>query len=383
MFLVEDVILTSDDKVDKLIVKLKNKSAGKSNRQKYPLLAEKYPECVILERFSLQYNLRDRSGEVGSTATVVQFPIKLAYAITVHKVQGATVPSPSKVVMDINSTFEPAMCYVMLSRVQQLEQVFIMDKFDSKKIKVFPKALAELNRLKSISFNQNPSPWFKKKNGMFKVCMLNCAGLKAHFEDIKSDKCLLLADVLHFVETSLTNSQDTRNFELDGFEAHFFNVSKGKGIATYIKKEEIKFKQDCLENGIQISKFSSDELVLISVYRSQHGNIGCLLEFLEALIPEEKGVLVTGDFNLCNNKRPNNAVKLFFENRGYELLSNESTQTMGGFIDHAYWKDNRNCWEYPKLERYSPYFSDHDALCITLKSKVMFLFLNFFFDNSF
>ena len=49
----------------------------------------------------------------------------------------------------------------------------------------------------------------------------------------------------------------------------------------------------------------------------------------------------------------------------------EPTQTMGGFIDHAYWKDNQNCWESPKFERYSPYFSDHDALCITLMAKVI------------
>ena len=143
--------------------------------------------------------MRDKSGDVGTTATVVQFPIKLAYAVTVHKVQGATVPSPSKVVMDVNSTFEPAMCYVMLSRVQQLDQVLIFDKFDSKKIKVFPNALNELKRLKSISFNKNPTAWFSKKEESFKICMLNCAGLVSHYEDIKSDKCLIQADVLQLV----------------------------------------------------------------------------------------------------------------------------------------------------------------------------------------
>ena len=52
------------------------------------------------------------------------------YAVTVHKVQGATVQAPATVIMDIDSTFEPAMCYVMLSRVQQLEQVFILNKGD-------------------------------------------------------------------------------------------------------------------------------------------------------------------------------------------------------------------------------------------------------------
>ena len=115
-----DVIHTKDHKIDKLVVKLKNESAGKMNRQKHPLLASKYQDCVFIERFSMQYNVRHKSGDIGFSATVVQFPVKVAFAVTAHKIQGASITSPSKVVLDLNSTFEPAQCYVMLSRVQQL-----------------------------------------------------------------------------------------------------------------------------------------------------------------------------------------------------------------------------------------------------------------------
>lgn len=339
------------------------------NRQKHPQIASKYPDCIILEKVSLQYNIRNKSGEVGSTATVVQFPIKLGYAVTVHKVQGATVPAPAKVIMDIDSTFEPAMCYVMLSRVQQLEQVLILNKFDWKKIKNFPQALSELNRLKSISFNQNLSPWFKNDSESVKVSMLNCAGLKSHFKDIQSDKNLMQANVLQFVETSVPKNSDLSELQLDEYVAHFVNVSKGRGIATYVKRNIVKHNQDREENGIQISKFSSDNLMLISVYRSQHGNIGCLLEHLNELISNNSAVLIMGDFNLCNHKKPNNAIKSFFERNGFSLLVHESTQIMGGSIDHAYWKDSGSFWKTPIFERYSPYFSDHDALCVTLIKK--------------
>ena len=91
-----DVIQRKDEKIDKLVVKLKNESAGKMNKQKHPLLASKYPECVFLDRFSMQYNVRQKSGDVGFSATVVQFPIKVAFAVTAHKIQGASIPSPSK-----------------------------------------------------------------------------------------------------------------------------------------------------------------------------------------------------------------------------------------------------------------------------------------------
>ena len=86
--------------VDKLIIKLQNKAAGKTNRQKYPGLASRYPNCVIIERVSIQYTLRKKSGDVGTTATVIQFPVKLALAITSHKIQGQTIPWPMTVFLD-------------------------------------------------------------------------------------------------------------------------------------------------------------------------------------------------------------------------------------------------------------------------------------------
>ena len=47
----------------------------------------------------------------------------------------------------------------------------------------------------------------------------------------------------------------------------------------------------------------------------------------------------------------------------------QATHVMGGLIDHAYWKDTGNIWQTPVIETYSPYFTDHDAILITLKQK--------------
>ena len=68
--------------------------------------------------------MRNKSGDIGFSATIVQFPVKVAFAVTAHKIQGASITSPSKVDLDLNSTFEPAQCYVMLSRVQQIGKFF-------------------------------------------------------------------------------------------------------------------------------------------------------------------------------------------------------------------------------------------------------------------
>ena len=74
----------------------------------------KYPEAVIIERVTINYSIRKRGGAVGSTATLVQFPVELAHAITAHKIQGQTIPKPLKVAFDIDSIFEEAQGYVML-----------------------------------------------------------------------------------------------------------------------------------------------------------------------------------------------------------------------------------------------------------------------------
>ena len=132
---------------------------GKKNQQKFPQLETKYPGCFFLERVSHTYSISRRSGDIGSTATVIQFPIRVAFCNTTHKMQGQSIYAPTKVVLDIDSAFGRAMAYVMLSRVQCLDQLYIVGKLDPKKITVDPKCLEELQRLERISINRNPTPW--------------------------------------------------------------------------------------------------------------------------------------------------------------------------------------------------------------------------------
>ena len=75
----------------------------------------------MVKRKEQEYSLARNQGLISSTAKLIQFPIVLAWAVTVHKFQGQTVKSPQKVVIDLRSVFEPAQAYVMASRVQELD----------------------------------------------------------------------------------------------------------------------------------------------------------------------------------------------------------------------------------------------------------------------
>ena len=371
--ILKDAIESKEGKVEKLIVKLSNENAGQINRQKHKFLSEKYPGCVIIERMSLQYSLRAKSGDAGSTATLIQFPITLAHAVTGHKVQGQSIPAPNKVAMDLDSTFQCAQSYVMLSRIQTLDQLFILNKFDERKLQHSEKSLQEMKRLENLSHNSNPTNWEKKNDfATLKIVMLNCAGLRPHILDIRADNNILQADVIHLVETSVERDSQTNELELEGYTSFFHNISKGKGIVTYIRKRHIKNKETfehILDNGIQICTFSLENVSSLAVYRSSYGNIGNLAEKLVKLIDGKKSIFIVGDFNICTFKKPNNIVTSVLLSKDMVSLVDEATHIQGGYIDQAYWKDEDDIFLPPTVQRYSPYYSDHDAICIVLTRK--------------
>ena len=287
------IINTKDGDADKLIIKLNRKDSGVQNRRKYQGLAMKYPGSVFIERATVNYSIRKRGGAVGSTATLVQFPVKLAHAITAHKIQGQTIPKPSKVAFDIDSIFEEAQGYVMLSRVQELMQVYILNKFDPKKLYPSQKALRELERMNKISLNENPDPWRKKTENTLKIAALNCAGLKPHFEDIKTDDRLLNADLIHLIETSLTKEDDEEELILDGYKQSFMKMGQGKGISTYYDLDKLSQIAEVRMEKFQITKFKHHSMDIINIYRSQTGNSIELLEQLKNLFEEERITLIT------------------------------------------------------------------------------------------
>ena len=54
------------------------------------------------------------------------------------------------------------------------------------------------------------------------------------------------------------------------------------------------------------------------------------------------------------------------ESFGFKQIVMKATHIQGGLIDHAYWYDSDKIWKEPKIEMYSPYYSDHDCIMITL-----------------
>ena len=54
-------------------------------------------------------------------------PVKMAWASTIHKIQGATVESPTKVVVDMKKFTDIRVLYVAITRVEQIEQLYFVN----------------------------------------------------------------------------------------------------------------------------------------------------------------------------------------------------------------------------------------------------------------
>ena len=270
--------------------------------------------------------------------------------------------------------FEAGQAYVMLSRVQCIDQLYIVGELKEEKIRASLAALSELKRLQQISFNKNPTPWHRKDQNAIKIASVNCMGLLPHLRDIRKDLKIQQGDVLHFVETSLPVDVDDEDITINGFKGRLMNIGNGKGIATFIRENVLSEQgESIVHQTLQITKLTIDGIDCISLYRSSNHSINDVRETLTSLVDVEKPTLVIGDFNLCAKKNANNGITVSLVQQGFQEIIDRPTHIQGGHIDHAYWLDKEARFSMPTVEHYSPYWTDHDALLVTITERYQIL----------
>ena len=99
------IVTNSDHKVTHILVKFDNHEVGA--KAKHANSITRYPEAVPLTRHEAIFLAK---GKRGSEVTCVQFPLTLAWATTIHKVQGLTL---DEIVVDMKGgRFNPGQAYM-------------------------------------------------------------------------------------------------------------------------------------------------------------------------------------------------------------------------------------------------------------------------------
>ena len=237
---------------------------------------------------------------------------------------------PSNLVVDVTSANKPGMVYVMLSRVQSLDQLIIVDQMDPEKITVNDQVRAEAARMWRVSLNRNPCQWMNPATEGLKVCSLNTRSLRKHVEDVRRDPFLLKSQVLCLQETWLEHGEEEQDrYLLEGYEGDFTSVGRGKGLVTYVKQGlQVLSHHSFAEENIQLAKTCFSQLDVINVYRSQDEPLSRAASILQNYIDPKKDTLIVGDFNVCATQT--NVLCNSLEMAGFHQLVTLPTHIKGG-----------------------------------------------------
>ncbi|XP_062587317.1 uncharacterized protein LOC134248951 [Saccostrea cucullata] len=162
-----------------ILIEFDNPNIGHQTRILYGRLLQHQSTVVPIVRQQVQVQLGKHSTV---HAVRFQFPLTLAWATTIHKVQGETLNS---IVIHCNGQFQPGQLYVALSRVKSLNGLYLVN-FDSQKIKTSAKTIAEMERLINSMkfFPPDTLSYLPDSNSMISISAVNAQSLHSHLLDL-------------------------------------------------------------------------------------------------------------------------------------------------------------------------------------------------------
>ena len=298
-----------------------------------------------------------------------QFPLMLAWACTVHKVQGLSL---NKAVISFQllkqKSFNSGQMYVALSRVTSLNGLFLTGEYKSSVFKADPRALNEYERMRKESvleplYNTNTTA-----DSTLTITLFNTRSLHRHAIDISHDPVLLNTDVLCLTETQLLPNYPTNNIPgiLSNFSYLHNNSNDKYQSISFCYKAHVEIVNHHSSTGMSVVEFKKtsflpDPITIVLIYCK---NNTCLTSFYHALsdiVQLDTVNVVLGDFNI-NAQDPAQVERLTEIFQNYKQIVEAPTHLGGATLDHIYVKkdflENVNLQYFVK----SLYFSDHDAI---------------------
>ena len=329
----------------------------------------------------------DKEGSV--TAKVIQFPLALSWAITGHKSQGMNILAPGKWFCDLDSCGFNGQGYVMLGRIQNIQQLYLKWSYDpipkknpiqekkrqennvkaKKRLKIDKEALNEAAKISKMALNTEENMmkdhWLSAK--CLKIVSLNVQGsLQTRLVDLEIDPSIYgVADIICVQETGVSNMRDS----LAGYSCWRAGGGKNKGVAIYVKDSMargITKKPESITNdAYQCLKLTFGHFDLITIYRASGQVVESFVDAVERGISMNRPTIICGDFNF-DRRVANSFTKMLVKHR-FKQIVQEPTHILGNCIDHVYHNIPLTVKKVNHRLHY-PYYSDHEAVFVMIEN---------------
>ena len=337
-----------------------------------------HPEAVPISRHEAVFCIgKNKAAEVSRR----QFPLVLAWATTIHKVQGLTM---DQIVIDmVDKVFDAGQAYVAFSRVKTLEGLFIKN-FKPVNIKVNADVVTEMQRLSTLTLPSEPVPKVLSLPGdnWIKISHINVHSYLAKHEDIIRDEAMKHANIMCFTETFLQPQQQLDKlpmqeecivFRLDREQRNNEDLAKG-GILMVcpqsLQPVGISNQRPPQLEVVGItatSIHSGSRMCILTVYRRPQQLLTTFLSLMDEFLsnlPQIVPTIILGDFNhdLLSTSTSSRLLQLM-SSKGFSQLVQVPTTDSGSLLDHIYCNS-------VDVDIYADvvdtYYSDHDATYLSL-----------------
>lgn len=331
---------------------------------------------VAIQRTEATFPLR--RGRNTCQAMRKQFPLFLAWGVTIHKVQGMTM---KEIVVNMDPSlgrFDRGQAYVGFSRVTEYDKLHIVN-YDRSQIKVNKDVDAEMKRMRENELGALPPAEFLSLKKVLGIGHVNIQGLMTtkvdKTIDLNQDELIQHLHVLCLSETHLCHDKPLQGFEVwpNEMSAVFRKdrrVENGGGVLIAVRSPLVAAELNFLPKSSQLEivggrVFYQETFVMnvFCVYVSPRTTnlTEYTLQIERCLGPYfHERTAILGDFNenLLNPEMVRHFSSMFHRN-GFEQVISEPTCIFGSQLDHIYLNFVHSGFGEVSRETY---YSDHDVI---------------------
>ena len=343
-----------DSKVKAVIIEFDNPEVGLQHRKEHFNDCSRFIEQngTPIYRSCLEHTMKKNGGAKGKT---IQFPLRLAWSSTAHKLQGTTIKKGSNLIVHGHVKMPRNMYYVMLSRCSSLENVSLGDSVNLDNILCDQAALKEKVRMDEESVAS------KMLTGELDIFFINIRSFCKHKEDLQCDIFARKSVCICLAETWI-GTEDNISHEFSGKSMFAASKGPGKGCCAILPMDVKHGKKICQDNFQLISFHYKQDIHVVLVYISQKADLKSVKKYLEEILMFSGKEILLGDFNFDSGER--NVISSFLKRNNYHQLVQEPTQAAGRTIDHLYVSPALK--DAIDLVTMFKYYSDHCAFHVKI-----------------